>query len=37
VVVVPKGTSSYVLDTVSPAGNADAAREIGKIILSFND
>jgi hypothetical protein len=37
VTVIPSGAHSYVVDTVSPAGNTDAAREIGKMILSFND
>ena len=36
VVIVPAGARSYALNTVSPAGADDVAREIGAIVLSFD-
>lgn len=36
ILVVPAGSRSYVLYTVSPAGARDAVREIGTIISSFS-
>jgi hypothetical protein len=36
VVIVPSPGGSYVLNTVVPAGNVEAAREVGHIIVSFN-
>jgi len=36
VALVPAGARSYVLNTVSPGGAEDVARQIARIILSFN-
>jgi hypothetical protein len=36
VVLVPAGERSYVLNTISPGGAEDVAREVARIILSFD-
>jgi hypothetical protein len=36
VVIVPAGTRSYAINTISPGGAEDVAREVARIILSFD-
>jgi hypothetical protein len=36
VVLVPAGNHSYALDTVSRGGSEDVAREVARIMLSFD-